>query len=732
MIPMLYPGRQMPRPSGVVNPFPRPIFEALLQVNLFEGVTGVSASYTNASADYTRTVKDHEGLIRYVKSNESRFEGARRVENLTVASEDMTNGAYDAQNGASVDSATEASFDGTNNGFVRQIVNITDDGSGAGGRTFVFSVELRLVSGTLSDPDSVIAISGSAIASATQDYSGAITSEWKRLSVTASTDAAGTTVEPLVRCDDSGVTLGIRKWQLEEVTGQSNQNPSEYVSTGVGTGSEVWKDTPDSVGSGWTDNGDATYTADGSQVSNSAVSVNTSLKTGKDVVVTFTVSGRTAGQIRPAFDSGQFGTYVSADGTYSETFTMNIDNPIVYVFADVNFSGTVSLVSVKEADHGANRDGVRYFPYANANSVSSGVVTEAQGAALTTLKGYLIEGARTNILLQSNDLSTTWVNSNSVDAQNYATAPDGSKTANRIIDNSATGTGSVFVFQTVTTWSASTAYSVTAYLKQDQLSWGRLQVGSMGALNLSVYYDLSNGLVGSSGANVTNTFIESAGNGWYRCGFSFTSDAADTTADVLVYAAEADNDSVVDLDGTSSILYWQGDVQAGSFPSTPIPTGASAVARNADVLTYSAVGIADSFPMTISAEVYQDSILKGTVGHFVNINDDSSSDVIRLLRAANDSPQFQTVAASSVEVNITGPSDLVEGGNVITGALSTTESELYLGGVSIGTHGSSTAPTGLVLINIGSDQAEAAQPFAPIKNVKIFNKRLIDAQVAAL
>ena len=50
--------------------------------------------------------------------------------------------------------------------------------------------------------------------------------------MSASTDAAGTTVTPRVRWDDAGV-LEITKWQLEEVTGQTIHAPSEYVSTGV-------------------------------------------------------------------------------------------------------------------------------------------------------------------------------------------------------------------------------------------------------------------------------------------------------------------------------------------------------------------------------------------------------------------------------------------------------------------------------------------------------------------
>ena len=197
----------------------------------------------SATPSYSRateaTYHDHEGLIRTAKSGQARMVGSRVVENLITASEDMTNAAYAIESAAVVDSATQATFDGTTDGTVKQTVTITDDGSGAGGRTFVFSVNVRLVSGTISGDSALkIRIAGDAITNSDQNIGSSVTSTAQRFSVTASTDAAGTFVVPRVMWDDAGV-LEITKWQLEEVTGQTNQNPSEYVSTGVGTGAEL-------------------------------------------------------------------------------------------------------------------------------------------------------------------------------------------------------------------------------------------------------------------------------------------------------------------------------------------------------------------------------------------------------------------------------------------------------------------------------------------------------------
>lgn len=64
---------------------------------------------------------------------------------------------------------------------------------------------------------------------------------------------------------------------------------------------------------------------------------------------------------------------------------------------------------------GANVDGVRYFPYLNGNTVASNVVTEANGAAISSsiLGGYLPEPAATDLLTaraDARDMTTaSWV-----------------------------------------------------------------------------------------------------------------------------------------------------------------------------------------------------------------------------------------------------------------------------------------------------------------------------------
>lgn len=384
----------------------------------------------SSAATFTRATTaqgvDQDGRSYLCAAGVPRQDGYYTVVNLLTASEDMTNGAYTDGSGA-VSTATQTTFDGTANGNVHQDVTIVDDNSGAGGRQFRHSVWIRLVSGTVSSDAALqLFVRGTAIdGAAIQAIGDTVTSTAQRFSVLANTDAAGTVVSPEVRWDDAGV-LEITKWQLEEVTGQLNQNPGPYVSTGVGTGSE--KNTgadgasasgATAVTTGWSvfQNALVTAVADGTSETgfyiesennttstgggNVSVDLNSyagGLTVGKDYVLT--------AQVRHVGTGGSYVFGTGSDGTMnSNQVTIQSLTSVDTTWATVTylftFSATnrylgmresnagnnggirVSGISIKEADHGSNIDGIKRFPYLNGNTVSSGLVTEANGPRIS-------------------------------------------------------------------------------------------------------------------------------------------------------------------------------------------------------------------------------------------------------------------------------------------------------------------------------------------------------------
>jgi hypothetical protein len=137
--------------------------------------------------------------------------------------------------------------------------------------------------------------------------------------------------------------------------------------------------------------------------------------------------------------------------------------------------------------------------------------------------------------------------------------------------------------------------------------------------------------------------------------------------------------------------------------------------------------------MTLSADVTPSQIV-GTSDIFLGI-DDGVVVPRTQLRAASGVPRLLVSpdgGGNTVLIDATSP--MVAGTTTaIAGAISTTSSRLYVDGSPAGPEDTSaTLPTTLSTIRIASRYDTGGTPYANIKNVKIFDKRLTDAEVSKL
>jgi len=333
--------------------------------------------------------------------------------------------------------------------------------------------------------------------------------------------------------------------------------------------------------------------------------------------------------------------------------------------------------------------------------------------------GYLAETASENVRTDSSNYST-WTNSNSVDNANYALAPDGQKTATRFIDDSSTGTGNVLLAKGVTVTTGSNVYSL--HVHEDQLDWAALGTVNFDIASGTTYFDVKNGVVGTIGATHDDAGIIPLGNGWFRCWVSFTTGGADNTGATRVFAADADLNTTLDLDGTSSILIWGAQVEAGTFPTSYVPTTTTAVTRDKDELTYASAGNAD-FPMTVVCDVTpgQNTVL----GDWVSV-ESSDDDRIHLYPepAGTNEAFVRSGGATTAQVSDT-VINTIGVGQHLAAIYATDDVRLFRDGKSVGTPDTSAAmPASITTINIGQNQSAVYQPNGHINNVRIYPKVL--------
>jgi hypothetical protein len=216
MLPILYAAMQK---GGAVAPsFNAPLTTTLVPSSAKGSGT---ATFTRAT---TARVQDFEGLLKPVLNGEARFQGARRVQNLhTTSSELLTTGW--SNNGTPTKTSDPDVPAGT--GILQSTKIVT-------GGTFQGPFQAVLISGHVYTKRVWLKglVGGEVVGITDSSNTGGtitLTTSWVLYSKTWSFADSGSGV--LVSA--SGKTIYVAGIQTEDVTGQSNQNPSEYVSVGT-------------------------------------------------------------------------------------------------------------------------------------------------------------------------------------------------------------------------------------------------------------------------------------------------------------------------------------------------------------------------------------------------------------------------------------------------------------------------------------------------------------------
>jgi hypothetical protein len=195
-------------------------------------------------------------------------------------------------------------------------------------------------------------------------------------------------------------------------------------------------------------------------------------------------------------------------------------------------------------------------------------------------QGLLIEEQRTN--LEPNSEALTSVLGASI-LTNVTTAPSGSVTADKLVEDTSTGAHQVTTASI--SWVGNTAYTFTIFLKADTRSQVQIAFGTSSnwvAGQRNAQFDVLNGTVlGTAGANITAS-IDAVGNGWYRCRMTCTTVAVPVASTVQIQMYVSSSASYTG-NGTSGLFFWGAQVEAGSFPTSYIPTSGTTLTRNADV-----------------------------------------------------------------------------------------------------------------------------------------------------
>ena len=334
--------------------------------------------------------------------------------------------------------------------------------------------------------------------------------------------------------------------------------------------------------------------------------------------------------------------------------------------------------------------------------------------------GVLIEEQRVNLFTYS-EQAAQWGPSNSTTDPNVATAPDAQLTGDRIIATTSSG----YVFRQISC-TAGLSYTQSIYLKKDDQRYVSLVfAGTAFTGGNFAFFDIEAGIVVSVEASITAT-IQDVGNGWFRC--SATKTAANTaTGDFRNQVTGASW-----VTGTAdSWFVWGWQLEAGSFPTSYVPTVASQVTRLADqvsILTSAFAWENATGTFYVDANVLTKS--SGASGYFAACAGlGGNSNTHNLYRNANVSEELQIRSGNSTVAIISSAG--ATGSVKMAYAYAVDDYAISKNGGAVGTDPLGPVPVGVDRIQFGT-VAGGNYSNGTIKRLTYFPTRRTNADLQVL
>ena len=198
-------------------------------------------------------------------------------------------------------------------------------------------------------------------------------------------------------------------------------------------------------------------------------------------------------------------------------------------------------------------------------------------------KGLFIEYATTNLLTYSEDFgNAAWTKNASTVLGDFTIAPDGTKSADKLVETTATDLH--YVSSSSQVFTSGVTYTFSVYVKASTRDVLQI-VPPAGAFPVAfANFNLTTGTIGSQSGALSVSIIP-AGNGWHRCSLTLSA-ISSTSSPVFFLLQPSDTSPRADAytgDGYSGIYIWGAQLEANSAsPSSYVATAGSTASRGYD------------------------------------------------------------------------------------------------------------------------------------------------------
>lgn len=416
--------------------------------------------------------------------------------------------------------------------------------------------------------------------------------------------------------------------------------------------------------------------------------------------VTYTI---TSGSVRLG-DSNQVwaGSTQSTSGTYTNIVTSSsvANGQIYFTSPSSDFVGSIDNVSVKETE----LNNVPRIDYTGGGCPH-----------------ILAEPQRTNLVTYSEDFNQ-WNKIGITVTLNSLISPDGTQNAGKLVATS--GASSKVIYQSI---SANT-YTASVFAKKGEFEGLLIATGTTGA-----FFNLNTNTYRTHYTSPPTSYkIVNYGNGWYRYSITFTQSSSDN-----LYIGINDNVSTtfaITGNGTNGIYTFGAQLEAGTYPTSYIPTSGSTVTRNQDVFTRD--GIASLINSTEGVLFGEIAALSNTSTDRVmlSLSDGTTSNrvYIRYGNASNQIEARSTVGGANSGLTsyvVTDETDFIK----VAYKWKLNDYALWINGVEVATVSSGAVNSANTLNKLSFDSGSGTRiAEGKIKQLQVYKTALTDSELETL
>lgn len=346
----------------------------------------------------------------------------------------------------------------------------------------------------------------------------------------------------------------------------------------------------------------------------------------------------------------------------------------------------------------------------------------------------LVEPQSTNLLVRSEEFNNaSWVKSFTTATANQTTSPDGTLTADLVAEEI---TSNFHTINQSASFTSGTNYTFSIFLKKGngatapdwiQLTFGSAAFGTSQFAN----FNLSTGTIGNFSGGVAS--IIAYANGWYRVSFTATATATASSNAGIAFTNNTNISFRLSSyvgSTTSNMFIWGGQLENLRGATSYIPTIASTVTRNLDVIVKT--GLSSHINSSeLTFVINMKSLFNRATFRGISLSDGTFNNLVGIkFTDVDNTILFETISGGVIQSSFSTtftPTNY----NWFGITAKNNEVKFFLNGVKVAEDLIASPPIGLSRLAFDTG-AGTSNLSAKIKNIQVFKSVLTESEMTTL